>query len=451
MNDTIAAISTALGVGAISIVRMSGKDSISIANSIFSGKDLEKVATHTINYGFIKDNDEIIDEVLVSVMKAPHTYTTEDIVEINCHGGITTTNKVLETLLKHGARLAEPGEFTKRAFLNGRIDLTKSEAVMDLLESKTESARKLAINSLQGKTALLVDNFRDKIKQLISSIEVNIDYPEYYDIEVVTLEKIKEETANMKQELENIIKESENSKIIKNGIDTLIIGRPNVGKSSILNKFLDEEKAIVTDIAGTTRDIVEGQVMLDNIVLNIIDTAGIRQTEDKVEKIGVEKSLSLIDKADLVIVVLNSNEKLTLEDIEILEKTKDKNTIVVLNKNDLDRNIELDKLKDYNLVSTNTNDLEGIDALKNKIKEMFNLEQISTKDYNYLTNVRQISLAKNAYQKLIDVETGLKDNLPVDMIEIDLRDCFDILGQITGKTYSDEIIDNLFERFCVGK
>ena len=451
MNDTIAAISTTLGVGAISIVRMSGKDSISIANSIFSGKDLEKVATHTINYGFIKDNEEVIDEVLVSVMKAPHTYTTEDIVEINCHGGITTTNKVLETLLKHGARLAEPGEFTKRAFLNGRIDLTKSEAVMDLLESKTESARKLAINSLQGKTALLVDNFRDKIKQLISSIEVNIDYPEYYDIEVVTLEKIKEETASMKQELETIIKESENSKIIKNGIDTLIIGRPNVGKSSILNKFLDEEKAIVTDIAGTTRDIVEGQVMLDNIVLNIIDTAGIRQTEDKVEKIGVEKSLSLIDKADLIIVVLNSNEKLTLEDQELLEKTKNKNTIVVLNKNDLERNIELDKLEDCTLVSTNTNDLEGIDTLKDKIKEMFNLEQISTKDYNYLTNVRQISLAKNAYQKLIDVEIGLKDNLPVDMIEIDLRDCFDILGQITGKTYSDEIIDNLFERFCVGK
>lgn len=451
MNDTIAAISTALGVGAISIVRMSGKDSISIANKVFSGKDLEKVATHTINYGFIKDNEEIIDEVLVSVMKSPHTYTTEDIVEINCHGGITTTNKVLETLLKHGARLAEPGEFTKRAFLNGRIDLTKSEAVMDLLESKTESARKLAINSLQGKTALLVDNFRDKIKQLISSIEVNIDYPEYYDIEVVTLEKIKEETASMKQELETIIKESENSKIIKNGIDTLIIGRPNVGKSSILNKFLDEEKAIVTDIAGTTRDIVEGQVMLDNIVLNIIDTAGIRETNDKVEKIGVEKSLSLIDKADLIIVVLNSNEKLTLEDQELLEKTKNKNTIVVLNKNDLERNIELYKLEDYTLVSTNTNDLEGIDTLKDKIKEMFNLEQISTKDYNYLTNVRQISLAKNAYQKLIDVETGLKENLPVDMIEIDLRDCFDILGQITGKTYSDEIIDNLFERFCVGK
>jgi len=450
MNDTIAAISTSLGIGAISIVRMSGTDAIKIANKIFS-KDLENVKSHTINYGFIKENGEVIDEVLISVMKAPHTYTTENIIEINCHGGITTTNKVLEILLKNGARLAEPGEFTKRAFLNGRIDLTKSEAVMDLLESKTETARKLAINSLQGTTAKLVDNFRNKIKQLISSIEVNIDYPEYYDIEVITLDKIKEETTKMKQELENIIKESENSKIIKNGIDTLIIGRPNVGKSSILNKFLDEDKAIVTDIAGTTRDIVEGQVMLDNIILNIIDTAGIRETEDKVEKIGVEKSLSLIEQADLIIVVLNSNEKLTKEDLELLEKTKNKNTIVVLNKNDLERKIELEKLKEYNLVSTNTNNLEGIDNLKDKIKEMFNLEQISTKDYNYLTNVRQISLAKNAYQKLIDVENALKENLPVDMIEIDLRDCFDILGEITGKTYSDEIIDNLFERFCVGK
>lgn len=450
MNDTIAAISTSLGIGAISIVRMSGTDAIKIANKIFS-KDLENVKSHTINYGFIKENGEVIDEVLISVMRSPHTYTTEDIIEINCHGGITTTNKVLETLLKNGARLAEPGEFTKRAFLNGRIDLTKSEAVMDLLESKTETARKLAINSLQGTTAKLVDNFRNKIKQLISSIEVNIDYPEYYDIEVITLDKIKEETTKMKQELENIIKESENSKIIKNGIDTLIIGRPNVGKSSILNKFLDEDKAIVTDIAGTTRDIVEGQVMLDNIILNIIDTAGIRETEDKVEKIGVEKSLSLIEQADLIIVVLNSNERLTKEDLELLEKTKNKNTIVVLNKNDLERKIELEKLKEYNLVSTNTNNLEGIDNLKEKIKEMFNFEQISTKDYNYLTNVRQISLAKNAYQKLIDVENALKENLPVDMIEIDLRDCFDILGEITGKTYSDEIIDNLFERFCVGK
>ena len=451
MNDTIAAISTALGVGAISIVRVSGEDAISIVNSIFKGKDLSKVETHTINYGFIVDNDEVIDEVLVSVMKSPHTYTTEDIVEINCHGGITTTNKILELLLRNGARLAEPGEFTKRAFLNGRIDLTKSEAVLDLLESKTESSRKLAINGIQGKTFTLVDNFRNKITDLISSIEVNIDYPEYYDIEVVTIEKVKKEVAAMKEELENIIKESANSKIIKNGIDTLIIGRPNVGKSSILNKFLDEEKAIVTDIAGTTRDIVEGQVTLNNIALNIIDTAGIRETEDKVEKIGVEKSLSLIEKSDLVIVVLNGNEELTKEDEIILEKTKDKNPIVVINKNDLEEKINREVLKDYNLVSTNTSKDNGLDELKNKIIEMFNLEQIESKDYNYLTNIRQISLAKNSLEKLNDVLNSIEEGLPIDMVEIDLRSSFDLLGEIIGKTYSDEIIDNLFEKFCVGK
>ncbi len=451
MNDTIAAISTALGIGAISIVRVSGEDSISIVNKIFKGKDLNSVKSHTINYGFIIDKEETIDEVLVSVMKAPNTYTKEDIVEINCHGGITTTNKVLELLLNKGARLAEPGEFTKRAFLNGRIDLTKSEAVLDLLESKTESSRKLAIKGIEGKTFTLVDNFRNKIRDLISSIEVNIDYPEYYDIEVVTIEKIKEETTKMKKELENIIKESNNSKIIKNGIDTLIIGKPNVGKSSILNRFLDEEKAIVTDIAGTTRDIIEGQVTLNNIALNIIDTAGIRTTSDKVEKIGVEKSLSLIEKSDLVIVVLNGNEELAKEDKEILEKTKYKNPIIVINKNDLEEKIDRKYLKDYNVVSTNTNDIDGIDSLKNKIIEMFNLEQIESKDYNYLTNVRQISLAKQALEKLNDVLESINNNLPIDMVEIDLRDCFDLLGEIIGKTYTDEIIDNLFEKFCVGK
>ena len=451
MNDTIAAISTALGVGAISIVRLSGEDAISIVNSVFKGKDLSKVNSHTINYGFIVDKEETIDEVLVSVMKAPHTYTTEDIVEINCHGGITTTNKILEVVLKNGARLAEPGEFTKRAFLNGRIDLTKSEAVLDLLESKTDSARKLAIEQLQGKTYNMIDSFRSKIMDLISSIEVNIDYPEYYDIEVVTIEKLKKEVTSMKEELESIIKESNNSKLIKHGIDTLIIGRPNVGKSSILNKFLDEEKAIVTDIAGTTRDIVEGQVTLNNVVLNIIDTAGIRETNDKVEKIGVEKSLSLIEKSDLVIVVLNGGEELTKEDLELLEKTKDKNPIVVINKNDLEEKINRELLKEYNIVSTNTNDDNGLDPLKNKIIEMFNLEQIESKDYNYLTNVRQISLASQALEKLNDVLNSIDEGLPIDMVEIDLRSSFDLLGEIIGKTYSDAIIDNLFEKFCVGK
>ena len=451
MNDNIVAISTSMGVGAISIIRLSGKDVIPITNSIFKGKNLEKVDSHTINYGYIINNNEIIDEVLVTIMKSPKTYTTEDVVEINCHGGIATTNKILEIILTKDIRLAEPGEFTKRAFLNGRIDLTKSEAVMDLLESKTETSRKLAISQLKGNTYNMIENFRNDLKNLISSVEVNIDYPEYYDIEVVTIEKIKEKVKQMKEKLNKIIKESRNTKILKSGIDTLIVGRPNVGKSSILNKFLDEEKAIVTDIAGTTRDIVEGQVILNNISLNIIDTAGIRATEDKVEKIGVEKSLSLIDQADLVIVVLNGGEELTNKDKEILEKTKDKTTIVVINKNDLNQKIDKELLKEYTVVSTNTNSIDGIDPLKNKIIEMFNLEEIESKDYNYLTNIRQISLAKQAYQKLEEVEKGIISELPIDMIEIDLRDCFDLLGEIIGKTYTDEIIDNLFEKFCVGK
>ena len=451
MNDNIVAISTSLGVGAISIIRLSGKDVIQIANRIFQGKDLERVESHTIHYGHIVKEEEIIDEVLVSVMKAPKTYTMEDIVEVNCHGGIATTNKILELILEDDIRLAEPGEFTKRSFLNGRIDLTKSEAVMDLIESKTESSRKLAMNQLQGKVYDMIENFRDDLKDLISQIEVNIDYPEYYDIEITTTEKVTSKVAEMKEKLSKIIEESKNSQIIKNGINTLIIGRPNVGKSSILNKLLDEEKAIVTDIAGTTRDTVEGQITLNNIALNIIDTAGIRTTQDKIEQLGVEKSLSLIDKAYLVIVVLNGNESITKEDKEILSRVGDKPTIVVINKNDLDQKIEKEYLHDYRIVSTNTNTMDGINPLKEEIVHLFNLGQIEEQDYTYLTNVRQIGKAKEALQKLNDAELALKDDLPLDMIEIDLKSCFDLLGEIIGKTYSDEIIDHLFEKFCVGK
>lgn len=450
MNDTIVAISTTIGIGAISIVRLSGKDAISIVNKSFKGKDLEKVKTHTINYGHIYDNEELIDEVLVSVMRGPRSFTTEDTVEINCHGGIITTNRILETMLNNGARLAEPGEFTKRAFLNGRIDLVKSEAVMDLIESKSEEARKIALSQLNGKISTLITNFRDDLKDLLSSIEVNIDYPEYYDIEVITIEKIKEKISQMKQSLEKLIKESENTVTIKNGIKTVIIGKPNVGKSSILNKLIEQDKAIVTDIAGTTRDIIEGEIYLDGVLLNIIDTAGIRNTTDIVEKIGVEKSLSMVDEADLVIVVLNSNENLSIEDREILKRTKDKTRIIVLNKNDLPRKLILnDKLE--NVVETNTNNLSGIQPLKRKIKELFNLEKISTKDYTYLTNSRQISLAKQAYQNLLNAEESVKNNQSVDIIEIDLKECFDNLGQIIGITYNEEIIDHLFENFCVGK
>ena len=450
MNDTIVAISTTMGIGAISIIRLSGSNAINIVNKCFKGKDLETVETHTINYGYIYDNEELIDEVLVSVMKGPRSFTTEDVVEINCHGGIITTNRILEVTLNNGARLAQPGEFTKRAFLNGRIDLVKSEAVMDLIESKSEEARKIALSQLSGKTSNLIKEFRNKLKQLLSSIEVNIDYPEYYDIEVMTKEKKKDEVLKMKSQLMELVEESENTITIKNGIKTVIIGKPNVGKSSILNKLLQQDKAIVTNIAGTTRDIVEGEIYLDGVLLNIIDTAGIRNTNDLVEKIGVEKSLSMIDEADLAIVVLNINENLSNEDLEILEKTKNKTRIIVLNKNDLCKKIVLPQNLE-NIVETNTNNYSGIDSLKNKIKELFHLEKISTKDYTYLTNSRQVSLAKKAYKNLLDALNAIEQQQPIDIIEIDLKDCFETLGEIIGISYSEEIIDNLFENFCVGK
>lgn len=450
MNDTIVAISTALGVGAISIVRLSGNDAINIVNKCFEGKDLTKVDSHTIHYGFIKNETERIDEVLVSIMRAPKTYTTENIVEINCHGGIITTKQVLETMLNSGARLAEPGEFTKRAFLNGRIDLVESEAIMDLIESKSSEAKKMALSQLYGDLSKLITSFRDRLKNLLSSIEVNIDYPEYYDIEIVTEEKIAKEIKSMKEELKNLIEKSKSSSIIKNGIQTVILGRPNVGKSSILNKLLDEEKAIVTNVAGTTRDIVEGQTYIDGILIKFIDTAGIRKTDDIVEKIGVEKSLKAVEDADLIILVLNNNEELTAEDLEILEKTKDKQRIIVINKKDLERNIKLPENLE-NVVETDTNSIEGIDSLKSKIKEMFNLEKITTKDYTYLSNSRQISLITKAYQSILSAEKSLNESLPIDLIAIDLKECFDLLGQVIGISYTDEIIDNLFENFCVGK
>lgn len=455
MEDTIVAISTALGVGAISIVRLSGKDAISIANNCFQGKNLTKVSSHTINYGYIIDplTKEKIDEVLVSVMKGPKTFTTEDVVEINCHGGILPTKQVLETILSSGARLAEPGEFTKRAFLNGRIDLVESEAVMDLINSKSEEAKKMALSQLNGELSKLITNFRDNLKQLLSSIEVNIDYPEYYDIEVITKNKIKDSITNMKASLKDLIEMSKNTKILKNGLNIAILGRPNVGKSSILNKLIDQDKAIVTDIAGTTRDIVEGETYLDGILINFIDTAGIRKTNDVVEKIGVEKSYKVMEDADLIIIVLNNGEELTENDYDVLEKTKDKQRIVVINKNDLPTKINLDKqsIKLENVVETNTNTIEGIKPLKDKIIEMFGLAQIKSKDYTYLSNSRQISLATKAYQSLLSAEQSLNNDMPIDMIEIDLKECFDMLGEIIGITYTDEIIDNLFENFCVGK
>lgn len=450
MNDTICAISTALGIGAISIIRVSGDEAIDIVNKIFD-KDLTKKESHTINYGHIVYNGEIIDEVMVSIMKSPKTFTKEDIVEINSHGGVAVTNKVLEILLLEGARLAEPGEFTKRAFLNGRIDLVEAESIMDLIESKTETSRKLAISGMEGKVSKLVKNIIDNLVKVNANIEVNIDYPEYEDIEIVTKEKIEEMSKYINKELTKLLNESENGKLIKDGINTLILGRPNVGKSSILNKLIEEDKAIVTSVAGTTRDIVEGQIRVNGILLNIIDTAGVRETEDIVEKIGVEKSLSLVNDADLIILVFNNNEKLTDEDKKLLEYTKEKKRIIVINKIDLENNLDISNLKNERIVKISALKDSGIENLKNEINDMFNLEEINLGDFTYLSNSRQISLVKKAVEISKNLEDALNNDVPIDLLEIDIKEICEILGEIIGESYDDKLIDTLFSNFCLGK
>ena len=449
MNDTIAAISTTMGVSAIAIIRVSGNQSINIVNKIFKGKDLTKVDSHTITYGYIVDKKNIIDEVLVTVMKSPKTFTREDIVEINTHGGIAITNKVLELLLINGCRLAEPGEFTKRAFLNGRIDLIEAEGVMDLIQSKTEKSRKLAINQINGEVSKLIRNLRQEIIELLANIEVNIDYPEYDDIEEITNKLILDKLDNIELKIKNILDKSEDSKIIKEGIKTIIIGSPNVGKSSILNRLLNEDKAIVTDIAGTTRDIVEGSIQIDGIVLNMIDTAGIRKTDDIVESIGVKKSIDLIDEADLILYVLNNNELLTQDEIELLEKIKNKNKIIIVNKMDLEQKLDLKKIPEY--IAMSIKDDVGINELRNKIKEMFNLEKIDQNDFTYLSSSRSIALLKKSLESINDVRKGIENNMPVDMVEIDLKKTWSILGEVIGETYTEELIDQLFSQFCLGK
>lgn len=445
-EDTIAAISTALGVGAISIIRVSGNEAITIVNKIFD-KNLLQAKSHTIHYGHIIENNQIIDEVLVSVMLAPKTFTKENIIEINCHGGISTTNKVLELLLLSGARLAEPGEFTKRAFLNGRIDLTQAEGIMNLIESKTDISRQMSINQLSGKASNLIINLRKELVNIISNIEVNIDYPEYEDIEVLTNEKIIPQISAIKNKLKKIITSSTEGKLINEGINIAIIGRPNVGKSSLLNTLLEEKKAIVTDIEGTTRDTIEGRFILNGIVCNIIDTAGIRKTDNLVEKIGVDKSLETLAKADLVILMLNNNEPLTKEDEKLLALVQEKKHIIVINKLDLPEKLKLN-IKDTIKISIKDN--QGIEQIKNKITELFNLELIETKDLTYLSNARSIALLKKSLSKIEECLENIQV-YPIDIIEMDLKESWNILGEIIGATYTDELIDEIFSRFCLGK
>ena len=448
MNDTIVAISTTTGVGAISIIRLSGPESLEIVGKVFT-KDLTNEESHTIHYGYIKDKEEIVDEVLVSVMKAPKTFTREDVIEINCHGGVAPTNKVLEVLLKNGARLAEPGEFTKRAFLNGRIDLLEAEATMDLISSATDKARKISINTLTGETSNLIKELRSDLVGIISNIEVNIDYPEYEDIEVLTNEKLIPSIKEFEEKLEHIIKKSEDNKLIKEGIKVGIIGKPNVGKSSLLNSLLEEEKAIVTDIPGTTRDIVEGRLVLDGIILNIIDTAGIRKTEDIVEKIGVERSLNTIDSSDLVIFILNNNEILSEEEKELLSKLNNKKKIIVVNKIDLESKLDKNFLDNY--IEISVKEGVGINKVKEEIKRLFNLGEIENSDMTYLSNARSISLLHKTMNSIKESITEIELNSPIDIVEFSLKDAWNSLGEIIGETYTDELIDELFSRFCLGK
>lgn len=454
MNDTICAISTSQGVGAIAIVRVSGSEAIEIVNSIFKGKDLNEVDTHTINYGHIVDEKgNIIDEVLVTVMKAPKTFTAEDTVEINTHGGIAPTNKVLELLQIKGCRLAEPGEFTKRAFLNGRIDLLQAEAVMDMINSKTNTQREMAANQISGKVSDLINELRDDMIQIISNINVNIDYPEYDDVDIITDEVMIPKITKLKEKIEKILKESKNGVIIKEGIKTSIIGRPNVGKSSLLNALLEEDKAIVTDIAGTTRDIVEGQISINGILLNMIDTAGIRETEDTIEAIGVEKSKKMMKESDLVLFVLNNNEELTSDIKELFNDLGNKQYIIIINKTDLDKKLNIDELnvdKDR-IINMSIINNEGIDDLKNKIIELFNLNELETKDPTYLSNTRSISILEKCLNSVREIEKGLQNNMPIDMIELDIRNIWEILGTINGSTYEEELLDEMFSRFCLGK
>lgn len=449
--DTITAIATPLGEGAIGIVRLSGTDAIAIADSMFKGKKLSNVPSHTINYGHIMENGNVIDEVMVSVMRAPRTFTREDVVEINTHGGVAVTNEILQLAIRSGARMAEPGEFTKRAFLNGRVDLTQAEAVMDLIRAKTDKAMAVAVSQLDGSLKHLIDSTRQEILNTLAQVEVNIDYPEYDDVEEMTTVLMREKTEEFQELLEGLLHTAKRGKILREGLSTAIIGRPNVGKSSLLNNLLREEKAIVTDIEGTTRDVIEEYVNIKGVPLKLIDTAGIRETDDLVEKIGVERSRKALSEADLVLLVLNSSEPLTEQDRTLLELSQHSNRIILLNKIDLPQAIERNELPDDVIpISVLKND--NIDAIENRINQLFfENAGIVEKDATYLSNARHISLIEKAVESLKSVNEGLELGMPVDLLQVDMTRTWEILGEITGDAAPDELITQLFSQFCLGK
>ena len=446
MFEPICAICTPYGSSAISVIRCSGTNTIELVNKIFKGKDLTKLEGNTINYGHIYDMDEVIDEVMISLFRAPKSFTGEDSIEINCHGGIYVTNRVLKTLLNNGFRMAEPGEFSKRAFLNGRIDLVQAESIMDMVSAKNKLALGIANNGISKRTSNMINNLEQELLDILVDIEVNIDYPEYTDIPEIEYNNLNSRIDNVVKKMDRILEKSSSGKLIREGVKTVIVGKPNVGKSSLLNVLLDEEKAIVSDIEGTTRDYIEGCLNLGGITLNLIDTAGIRKTSDEIETIGVERSLTKINEAELVLVLLDNSRDLTDLDLEILDKTKDKKRIIIMNKTDLEskNNYKAD-------VYMSINDNKGIEELEDKILNILNLNDFNVLDSNYLSHVRHISLLEQARNSLIEAKGAIANMLEVDMISIDIKNALDSILEIVGKSNTELVIDRLFSRFCLGK
>ena len=451
LDDTIVGISTAVGRGAISIVRLSGPDSIVLASKIFKGKDLNKVKTHTVHYGYIynKETNEIIDEVLVSVFKKPKTYTKEDLVEINCHGGQLVTQMVVDQLVLLGARIAEPGEFTKRAFLNGRIDLAKAEAVMDIIDAENKNALKMANQGITGELSNKIKSERNKLLNVIMQIAVNIDYPEYDDVVELTQGEVLPIIKEVLKDIDLLLNTSKDAIKIKNGINTAIVGKPNVGKSSLLNALLKDDRAIVTEIPGTTRDVIEAKLNLGNFVLNLIDTAGIRETDDIIEKIGVVKSKEKIEDADLILMVFDGSRVLDENDFEILEKIKDKKYICIINKCDLEQKIEYDKI--LSPISISTNDANSVELLCKEITKQIFTNEININTNIYISNARQIAkliAAKESLEKAIEDINGEQF---IDFIELSIKSAWVSLGEILGEVKDTELLDELFSKFCLGK
>ncbi|MGG2184179.1 tRNA uridine-5-carboxymethylaminomethyl(34) synthesis GTPase MnmE [Bacillus altitudinis] len=458
--DTIAAISTPMGEGAIAIIRLSGPDAVQIADRMYKGpkeKKLVSVDSHTIHYGHIVDSstEQVIEEVMVSVLRAPKTFTREDVIEINCHGGIVTVNKVLQLALKEGARLAEPGEFTKRAFLNGRIDLSQAEAVMDLIRAKTDRAMNVAITQMEGRLSGLIKRLRGEILETLAHVEVNIDYPEYDDVEEMTHRVLVEKATSVKKEIESLLTTSQQGKILREGLSTVIIGRPNVGKSSLLNSLVQETKAIVTDIPGTTRDVIEEYVNVRGVPLRLVDTAGIRETEDIVERIGVERSRQVLKEANLILLVLNYSEELSEEDIKLFEAVSGMDIIVIVNKTDLEPKLDVEKVKelakDRPVVTTSLLQEKGIDELEMAIQSLFFTGSIESGDLTYVSNTRHIALLQEAKQSIEDALEGIEMDVPIDIVQIDLTRCWEQLGEIIGDAVHESLIDQLFSQFCLGK